>query len=194
MISNNTIIQKYNDKDWDFKLNKPKKIKKQKLQLGVFPIEEVLPYTNGSARTKEEYMGNDGKYYEVNMCSLRYSVFKESLKCVCCGQEGLFFILEMLEGDKIPHFNLYGVYKDRCILFTKDHIKPKSKKGKDCVTNLQTMCSVCNELKQNNENIPYDILKHAKELYLEKGQAHAVKWLTKKINPEQEEQGEENEN
>ena len=34
------------------------------------------------------------------------------------------------------------------ILFTKDHITPRSKGGKNHISNYQTMCSKCNEGKE----------------------------------------------
>ena len=43
------------------------------------------------------------------------------------------------------HFNLYGINKNyEEILFTKDHIIPKSKGGDNKISNYQTMCYNCN--------------------------------------------------
>jgi 5-methylcytosine-specific restriction endonuclease McrA len=48
------------------------------------------------------------------------------------------------------HFNLYAVneYGDK-ILMTKDHIHPKSKGGRNHISNYQTMCYPCNQDKSN---------------------------------------------
>jgi 5-methylcytosine-specific restriction endonuclease McrA len=50
-----------------------------------------------------------------------------------------------------PHFNLYGF--NRCgheILFTMDHIIPKSEGGSTSEKNLQLLCEPCNALKRNH--------------------------------------------
>ncbi len=86
------------------------------------------------------------------MTSLRYQTFKKSLVCKCCGIEGTIMLLELpSNGGKVcvPHFNLYAEREGGLVQMTKDHIKPKSKGGKDHISNMQTMCARCNELKGN---------------------------------------------
>lgn len=67
--------------------------------------------------------------------------------CVSCGIEGEYFAVESFKkspGSK--HLNLYAI-DDRGyeVMMTRDHIKPKSKRGSDCpLTNSQTMCCKCN--------------------------------------------------
>jgi hypothetical protein len=52
-----------------------------------------------------------------------------------------------------PHANLYGVGRDgKLVLFTKDHIQPKSKGGSNNLWNLQTMCETCNCEKGSMDN------------------------------------------
>ncbi len=82
--------------------------------------------------------------------SLRLIVFKRSQTCVRCGLKASYFIRESFL-DENPHLNMYGK-NDLCeeVLFTKDHIIPKSKGGKDILSNLQTMCSKCNGEKGNS--------------------------------------------
>ena len=48
-----------------------------------------------------------------------------------------------------PHFNLYGLEDEEEVMFTKDHIIPKSKGGRTHISNMQTMCSNCNNAKGN---------------------------------------------
>lgn len=89
----------------------------------------------------------------VYMDSLRYQTFLNSgLVCVDCGLEATFFGLETtqfnLENSAHFHFNLYGIDEEGDeVLFTKDHIFPKSRGGRNHISNLQTMCSVCNTKK-----------------------------------------------
>ena len=46
---------------------------------------------------------------------------------------------------------MYGVKNGEEVLFTKDHIIPKSKGGKNHISNYQTMCEPCNSEKGNND-------------------------------------------
>lgn len=49
--------------------------------------------------------------------------------------------------DEPYHMNLYGTKNGQEILFTKDHILPKSKGGTNTMDNYQIMCRICNEKK-----------------------------------------------
>lgn len=85
--------------------------------------------------------------YSVNVGSLRLQTFKQNRKCVKCGVEGTVMRLELfVRSDPMtPHFNLYHVREDGySILMTRDHIIPVAKEGKDHLSNLQTMCCICN--------------------------------------------------
>ena len=98
----------------------------------------------------EEVIG--GVTWKVRMTSLRYYLFERSLECVTCGLSGDHFRLETHRGSDIlrTHYNLYAVLPDaKIMLFTKDHILPRSKGGKNDLSNLQTMCHECNVAKGN---------------------------------------------
>lgn len=84
--------------------------------------------------------------------SHRYQTFfTKGLRCVCCGIEGQYFAKEKSGKDKSYHLNLYAVDDEgNEVLMTKDHIIPKSKGGKDHITNYQTMCETCNFAKGNS--------------------------------------------
>lgn len=86
--------------------------------------------------------------YRVKMNSDRYLLFQKNSKCVVCNLDGTKMILD-LDVNNSSHFNLYGEENGQLILMTKDHILPKSKGGKDKLSNYQTMCSICNNLKSN---------------------------------------------
>jgi 5-methylcytosine-specific restriction endonuclease McrA len=101
-------------------------------------------------RTRVDFDGD-----VMKMASDRYKCFvKSGTACVCCGLKAEYFIKEadpiLLEKSGTYHFNLYGRNKfgDE-VLFTKDHIIPRSKGGRDHVDNYQTMCAYCNEAKGN---------------------------------------------
>lgn len=69
--------------------------------------------------------------------------------CVCCGLKGTIMALDLCDGHKSPHFNLYGKRNGKLVLFTRDHIQPKSKGGQDSQKNYQTMCETCNKKKRD---------------------------------------------
>lgn len=121
---------------------------KNKVVLGEFSVQEVLPFISIQETKREFQIGEN--VFTVKMNSDRYVVFKNNLKCVACGLEGTKFVLEKHPNDKSPHFNLYGDDNGKMVLMTKDHIKPKSKGGEDSYSNYQTLCSTCNNLKSND--------------------------------------------
>lgn len=115
-----------------------------------YGIDEVFDmigekYLTGNLATeKNKYdMVVDG--FNVRPLSLRYKTFyQKGIKCVCCGKEGTHFKLCGNENTNRRHFNLYA---DDGTLITKDHTIPKSRGGRDVVSNMQTMCEPCNKAK-----------------------------------------------
>lgn len=92
--------------------------------------------------------------YTIKTNSTRYKCFAESLSCVDCGLTGQYVKLEYEDAHKNPnmrtHMNLYALNESgEEILFTKDHIVPRSKGGANGISNMQTMCSPCNQSKAN---------------------------------------------
>ncbi len=115
------------------------------LRKGTFKPQDVLEFIGDY---KKMYLGVD-----VKMGSLRYQTFQKSLTCKRCGVEGKFFALEKHRNGQSDrfHFNLYAIDDNGDeLLMTKDHIVPRSKGGPNHVTNMQTMCTVCNGIKDNN--------------------------------------------
>ena len=119
----------------------------------VHTITEVLaklPQEGLPGRKNKKYLTDiDGDL--INMNSFRYHVFAQSTVCPCCGLEDSFFAKERTAGtEERYHLNLYGVREGKEILFTKDHIVPKAKGGKNRMDNFQTMCAPCNRRKGAN--------------------------------------------
>lgn len=124
-----------------------------------YSIEEVFNMI-GEVNLKTECYNNSNKStdnqitvdgYQVYTRSLRYMTFyQKGTKCVCCGKEGAYFQLDQdrngENADIRRHFNLYA---EDGTLMTKDHIIPKSRGGRDHISNMQTMCCVCNKAKGN---------------------------------------------
>lgn len=114
-----------------------------------FPAGYILRLT-----TKEppfRHFTVDGVNYRVCMRSSRFKLFSRKRRCVCCNLLGTQMILDLHRGHAQPHFNLYGVRNGKLVLFTRDHILPKSKGGANNITNYQTMCERCNKKKKNRE-------------------------------------------
>ena len=108
--------------------------------------DEVLSYarvqTRGEPRPEREY-----EEYKVWMDSQRYQLFKRSCVCVSCGLVGTVMLLQQNPGEERAHFNLYGRKGGTLVMFTKDHIVPKSQGGANNLNNYQTMCFPCNKKK-----------------------------------------------
>jgi hypothetical protein len=130
----------------DFNRTKKKKKKSQYVRKSIHTIDEVFSIMGQGRITTPE-----GE--QINTDSMRYKTFKEKgLKCVTCGLVGQYFAKEKdsKEDQNVWHFNLYGINNDgEEVLFTRDHIQPRSKGGLDILENLQTMCSICNCKKGN---------------------------------------------
>lgn len=117
------------------------------ITLAEYSIDDIIPYIG----SRKQFSCND-KVYSVKLTSARLQLFRQSLICVGCQLIGSVFRLQLAEKDIrtiVPHINLYGSKDNRWILFTKDHIIPKSKGGKNILSNYQTMCYECNFTKGN---------------------------------------------
>ena len=149
---------------FDLRLLRLDKLKEkiEKIKLGEFSLDDVLPYIT-EKKLKREYECN-GVKYQVNMNSPRYFLFRENLSCVVCGLLGTKMFLEYHPKDRSPHFNLYGEENGQLILMTKDHIHAKSFGGCDLYSNYSLMCMRCNSLK-GNFNLTLDNVRELRSLY-----------------------------
>lgn len=120
----------------------------------IYTIETVLKHVRPHIPREPNLVIFDGD--EIDMESQRYILFKrDGCKCIKCNLEGAYFAKEKSRGQedsKRWHFNLYGVKDGKEVLFTKDHIHPRSLGGKDTMDNYQVMCSICNHQKRNVTN------------------------------------------
>jgi hypothetical protein len=144
-----------------FSLDKMKE-KVEKINLGEFLFEEVMPYITHDP-IKREYKNNND-IYQVKMNTDRYHVFRDNIACVSCGLKATKILLECHPSDMVPHFNFYGEEDKKMILFTKDHIKAKAFGGEDQLDNYQTMCCICNNLKAHS-NLTLESVCKLRKLY-----------------------------
>lgn len=116
-----------------------------------FPLEEVLPHI-GKPRWKIEARApgaKKGRMFAIRMGTQRMLLIGRTQECACCGIKGHHFWLEH-SGFLPPHLNLYAQNQyGHFVLMTMDHIVPKSKGGKTEESNIQLLCTKCNQKKKN---------------------------------------------
>lgn len=142
----------------------PNKLKR----LAIFDLDILQDILNHWDNTLEVEV--DNCIYEVKTGSSRYKVFNRCLSCACCGLTGSKMALEQPDqhiGTNKAHFNLYAVNDNgTLVLMTRDHIQPVSQGGTNRLSNLQTYCSPCNNLKSNrlisNKNLLKEVIENRK--------------------------------
>lgn len=120
------------------------------------PLQKFLPLRtklSSGCRLKTHF----GTFCGNLMSSGKRNMLDRSSFCACCGLRATLLILETdrtaHEKGLSPHLNAYALVDGHYILFTKDHIIPKSCGGSDNISNLQTMCEPCNSLKSNRQGV-----------------------------------------
>jgi hypothetical protein len=122
-------------------------VKRKAERIKTYSIELIFDFIRKNP-DEMYYVDEDG-----NKCKLRRAkvFFEHGLQCIepGCPLKGLFFALEKWPMGDL-HFDLFALdeYGDE-VLMTIDHVIPKSKGGKDEMSNYQPMCKVCNELKSD---------------------------------------------
>lgn len=135
--------------------------------LGDFEPKEVFSSLANSLRIgpyRKEFSIDD-QVYQVKLGSQRYFLFKRQPYCVSCGLRGKIFLLEQTNPANSPHFNFYGIEDGQLILLTKDHIIPKSKGGPNHMKNYQTLCTICNGIKAD-QNLPLEEIRNIRNTLL----------------------------
>lgn len=128
-----------------------------------YSTEYIFNLIKNNKKSSKEVFITDFGTFEVKVSSHRFVQFKKQNFCVCCGLVGNIFKLERSLKEN-PHLNFYNRTQSMDILFTKDHIVPKSLNGKDSLENYQTMCVICNNIKSNFD-VDLEILKKAKTIF-----------------------------
>ena len=124
-------------------------------RIGVFSVEEVLPYVPSEVSFVKNGISPKKKYAGemVSMGVLKMRLFaQKGVVCARCGIEGKWFILERHPKNSNKekyHFNLYAEKDGHLTLMTKDHIFPRCFGGTTDFDNLQVMCADCNVKKSN---------------------------------------------
>jgi hypothetical protein len=114
-----------------------------------YELNDVIPFVDLKSSTLEgTRVDFDGDMIKMHSDRLKTFATK-GCNCVKCGVKGVIFYKERSIGrsaeNELYHLNLYGINeKGEEVLMTKDHIIPKSKGGKNHISNYQTMCHPCN--------------------------------------------------
>lgn len=134
---------------------------------GYWLYTELLPILCRSDTREMLQTSNYGEF-DVVVKTNRLACFKRSPKCVSCHVTGQIWALQShtplgkrseVSHELRPHLNLYGLNRrDQMVLMTQDHIYPRSKGGSSDLTNLQTMCTNCNQAKA--DKIPDERLSY----------------------------------
>lgn len=124
---------------------------KHKYKKSIHAVEEVFTVLGDDIYSEIDIRKEfDGDKIRAN--SHRYQTFhKKGVSCCRCGVRGSFFVKECSGDAGLYHLNLYGFDSLNNIqLMTKDHIIPKSRGGKNELSNYQPMCERCNAKKGND--------------------------------------------
>lgn len=121
-------------------------------RLAIMPLCKGMDLIKAELESAPKKTRTDVMGFGVHLTSIRLRTFHFSgSKCVCCGLQASHFAIEKQLHNKTalhPHMNLYGLTdRGEEILFTKDHIVSKKDGGRDILSNMQTMCQPCNNLK-----------------------------------------------
>ena len=116
-------------------------------RIKVYSIAEIFEAADQAALANSaRAVLADGVFFQRN--NARITLFRDKgTVCVACELEATHFVLESQNEIVKPHLNLYAWVNEKEILFTKDHIFPKSLGGQNEHANYQTMCSPCNRKK-----------------------------------------------
>ena len=112
---------------------------------GTYEANELSASIRDAIEKRHDYVVLDGNLTHVNCVKLRLFAYN-ARKCVVCGRTADRYVLERLDpNSQGPHLNLYGKRADGSdLLFTRDHVLPKSLSGSDALFNMQVMCKDCN--------------------------------------------------
>ena len=81
----------------------------------------------------------------ISLIINNYNKFNNKCKCEICGIKAHY---AKTDGNYFRLYH-YDKFTNSEVVFNIDHIKPKSKGGKDSLDNLQLTCVICNSNKSN---------------------------------------------
>lgn len=122
------------------------------------PLEETFASIREWREAGEDFAEIQvrGEKYTINVRNNRYETLDRQRSCVCCGIMATRMFLGRFNHEGIIGYNfrIFAETRDKpeipshLTLMTKDHIVPRNAGGADDLDNLQTMCVLCNNLKE----------------------------------------------
>lgn len=129
--------------------------------LNIFKPEEVIPLIRCKKRnkiggnTRTTFNDKHGNEYLVNLRKNKFLCLRKNPRCVCCGTELSFFIMRKTRDNQAMMESCGVSDNGDIVLMTMDHIIPVSVSKKNRrsggVSQTQTMCETCNNLKSNHD-------------------------------------------
>src|SRR5690606_8953866 len=113
---------------------KRNRFRRDLVRCGTISYEEFIKWREVKPQTGVRFKTlNDAL---VKFDSSRYTVFEKNRVCVGCGKPGSYFAIERQRHHITWHLNFYMLNKEGVeILMTKDHIFPRSRGGKNTLSN-----------------------------------------------------------
>ena len=123
----------------------------QYIRHAIVSINEVISKIKTFQGTKQDKVELSTGHH-IGVVSLRMRTFGRegcNIHCQGCGLKAQYFAVESFAGSIHPsvHTNLYGMNGEKEVLFTQDHIVPKSRGGANSLDNSQVLCQCCNTRK-----------------------------------------------
>lgn len=113
--------------------------------IGRIEIDDVLPYIG--QKTHKKYKIKKETYPVYLNTKFLNLVKLSNLQCCCCGIKGDYFSLNQTKRRNLFTLNISNRTKHD--IFTKDHIIPISAGGTNDYSNIQLLCSCCNNHKED---------------------------------------------
>lgn len=117
-----------------------------------YDVDYILSLVHTNRPKPAAHINFDTQIGTVRVCIHNHKLrcFKNNKHCAECGLVGNLFLLQQNYECNSVFLEMYHRDEHGLTLFTKDHIFPRSRGGKDSFENLQTMCYICNTKKGNS--------------------------------------------
>lgn len=105
---------------------------------------------------------------------------RDGNKCLHCGKEPTTYALGKDVANRW-HMDLYSEESGGLLMYTIDHVFPKSKGGEDTLDNFQILCKVCNEDKGDDLTNEPKVKTKSKRKYKPKYIKNKLESLTQQV-------------